>query len=189
MLPNVVPGEQNFCQVRSTLWQDRSPPTDSALVNRAFPLRSAHPLAGIIQARNKAETASAVLPGSATAHRPSRGCCPPEELHNLLWPAQTIVDFELGVNTCIKKLCGILSDSASQPRYIETLPKLGYRLIVPVEVAESGGQAKEGTALDWPRQKSRAQMMQQARESRGRYLHGHGGCGGGRWQSAVRCSW
>jgi TolB-like protein/DNA-binding winged helix-turn-helix (wHTH) protein/Flp pilus assembly protein TadD len=56
-----------------------------------------------------------------------------DELHDLLWPAETFVDFEQGLNTSIKVLRGVLSDSASEPRYIETLPKLGYRIIVPVE--------------------------------------------------------
>ncbi len=56
-----------------------------------------------------------------------------EELHDQLWPAETFVDFEQGLNTSIKVLRGVLSDSASEPRYIETLPKLGYRIIVPVE--------------------------------------------------------
>src|SRR5260370_1947703 len=56
------------------------------------------------------------------------------ELRELLWSAETFVDFEHGLNTSIKELRGVLSDSASQPRYIETLPKLGYRLIVPLEV-------------------------------------------------------
>jgi len=58
------------------------------------------------------------------------------ELRELLWSAETFVDFEHGLNTSIKELRGVLSDSASKPRYIETLPKLGYRLIVPVEVGE-----------------------------------------------------
>jgi TolB-like protein/DNA-binding winged helix-turn-helix (wHTH) protein/Tfp pilus assembly protein PilF len=57
-----------------------------------------------------------------------------EELHQLLWSAETFVDFEHGLNTSIKELRGVLSDSANENRYIETLPKLGYRIIVPVEV-------------------------------------------------------
>jgi TolB-like protein/DNA-binding winged helix-turn-helix (wHTH) protein/Flp pilus assembly protein TadD len=61
-----------------------------------------------------------------------------DELHDLLWPAETFVDFEQGLNTSIKVLRGVLSDSASEPRYIETLPKLGYRIIVPVEVDTDG---------------------------------------------------
>src|SRR5216683_3540952 len=56
-----------------------------------------------------------------------------EELRRLLWPAETFVDFEHGLNTSIKELRALLNDSASEPRYIETLPKLGYRMLVPVE--------------------------------------------------------
>src|SRR6266849_7054279 len=59
-----------------------------------------------------------------------------EELRQLLWSAETFVDFEHGLNTSIKELRGVLSDSASEPRYIETLPKLGYRIMVPVDVSE-----------------------------------------------------
>ena len=54
-----------------------------------------------------------------------------------MWPSNTFVDFEHGLNTAIKELRGKLSDSAASPRYIETLPKMGYRMIEPVE-AEAG---------------------------------------------------
>jgi TolB-like protein/DNA-binding winged helix-turn-helix (wHTH) protein/Flp pilus assembly protein TadD len=56
-----------------------------------------------------------------------------DELRQLLWSAETFVDFEQGLNTAIKELRGLLSDSADEPRYIETLPKLGYRIIAPIE--------------------------------------------------------
>ena len=59
-----------------------------------------------------------------------------EELRSLLWSSDTFVDFEHGLNTSIKELRAVLNDSASQSRYIETLPKLGYRLIVPVSVED-----------------------------------------------------
>jgi eukaryotic-like serine/threonine-protein kinase len=59
-----------------------------------------------------------------------------EELRELLWSAETFVDFEHGLNTSIKELRGALSDSVSEPRYIETLPRLGYRIIMPVKVSE-----------------------------------------------------
>src|SRR5260370_5793118 len=59
-----------------------------------------------------------------------------EELRQLLWSAETFVDFEHGLNTSIKELRGILCDSACEPRYIGTLPRLGYRIMVPVEVVE-----------------------------------------------------
>ncbi len=55
-----------------------------------------------------------------------------EELRPVLWSAETFVDFEHGLNTAVKELRGLLNDSAGEPRYIETLPKLGYRVIVPV---------------------------------------------------------
>jgi TolB-like protein/DNA-binding winged helix-turn-helix (wHTH) protein/Flp pilus assembly protein TadD len=70
-----------------------------------------------------------------------------DELHDLLWPAETFVDFEQGLNTSIKVLRGVLSDSASKPHYIETLPKLGYRIIVPVEAqAEEPAPSNETSA-------------------------------------------
>ena len=56
-----------------------------------------------------------------------------EELRQALWPEDTFVDFELGVNTAVKKLRQALQDSAEHPKYIETLPKYGYRLAVPVQ--------------------------------------------------------
>lgn len=61
---------------------------------------------------------------------------PREELRQMLWPEETFVDFEHGLNTSIKELRHALRDSASSPRYIETLPKLGYRMAAPVEVVE-----------------------------------------------------
>src|SRR5271166_1238696 len=57
-----------------------------------------------------------------------------EELRSKLWPADTFVDFDHGLNTVINKLREALSDSAANPRFIETLAKRGYRLLVPVEV-------------------------------------------------------
>lgn len=55
-----------------------------------------------------------------------------EQLHQQLWPADTFVDFEHGLNTSIKELRAVLDDSAAEPRYIQTLPKLGYRFVYPV---------------------------------------------------------
>jgi Tol biopolymer transport system component/DNA-binding winged helix-turn-helix (wHTH) protein len=56
-----------------------------------------------------------------------------EHLRDALWPADTFVDFEHGVNVAIRKLRRALGDSPDNPKFIETLPKLGYRFIVPVE--------------------------------------------------------
>jgi len=56
-----------------------------------------------------------------------------EELKRRLWPADTFVDFEHGLNKAINRLREALGDKVSTPRYIETLPRRGYRLIAPVE--------------------------------------------------------
>lgn len=57
-----------------------------------------------------------------------------EQLHKQLWPSDTFVDFERGLNSAVKQLRAALGDSANNPRYIQTLPKFGYRIIVPVEI-------------------------------------------------------
>ena len=59
-----------------------------------------------------------------------------EELRQRLWHSDTFVDFEHGLNSAVKRLRVALGDSAESPRYIETLPRHGYRLMVPVERSE-----------------------------------------------------
>jgi Tol biopolymer transport system component/DNA-binding winged helix-turn-helix (wHTH) protein len=56
-----------------------------------------------------------------------------EELRARLWPADTFVDFNHGLNAAVNKLREALSDSADAPRYVETLPRRGYRFIATVE--------------------------------------------------------
>ena len=56
-----------------------------------------------------------------------------EEIHKELWDADVFVDFEQGVNHSVKQLRAALGDDADAPRYIETLPRRGYRFIAPVE--------------------------------------------------------
>src|SRR5260370_8766448 len=58
-----------------------------------------------------------------------------EELRLTLWPADTFVDFDHSLNTAVNKLRETLGDSASSPRYIETLARRGYRFIAPVQTA------------------------------------------------------
>src|SRR5271170_4884893 len=57
-----------------------------------------------------------------------------EELHAALWPSDTFVDFDNSLNTAIKKLREALGDSADNARFIETLPRRGYRFLAPVTV-------------------------------------------------------
>jgi TolB-like protein/DNA-binding winged helix-turn-helix (wHTH) protein/Tfp pilus assembly protein PilF len=61
-----------------------------------------------------------------------------EELHRKLWSADTFVNFEHGLNAAVKKLRQALSDSADNPRFIETLPRRGYRFIAPTQVVPRG---------------------------------------------------
>ena len=62
---------------------------------------------------------------------------PREVIRHRLWPKDTFVDFEHSLNTAIKKLRQTLDDNPDAPRYIETLPKKGYRFIAPVEMVAS----------------------------------------------------
>src|SRR5436309_10245044 len=55
-----------------------------------------------------------------------------EELRNQNWPPDTFVDFDNSLNTAINKLREALGDSADSPRFIETLPRRGYRFLAPV---------------------------------------------------------
>ena len=55
-----------------------------------------------------------------------------DELRAALWPGDTFVDFDQGLNKAINKVRKALGDSAGHSRYIETLSKCGYRLMVPV---------------------------------------------------------
>jgi Tol biopolymer transport system component/DNA-binding winged helix-turn-helix (wHTH) protein len=71
-----------------------------------------------------------------------------EELQKTLWPADTYVDFEGGLNRAINKLREALGDGADSPRFIETLPRRGYRFLAPVETAGAGEvETAEGNRL------------------------------------------
>jgi cholera toxin transcriptional activator len=61
-----------------------------------------------------------------------------EELRQKLWPADTFVDFDHSLNTAINKVREALGDSASSPRYVETLARRGYRFIAPVQNPQGG---------------------------------------------------
>jgi len=60
-----------------------------------------------------------------------------EELRQKLWPADTFVDFDHSLNTAINKLREALGDSASTPRYVETLARRGYRFLAPLQSGEA----------------------------------------------------
>ena len=60
-----------------------------------------------------------------------------QEIRQQLWDADTFVDFEVGLNSAIRKLREALDESAENPRLIETVPRRGYRLIVPIQTIGS----------------------------------------------------
>ena len=66
-----------------------------------------------------------------------------EELQQRLWPADTFVEFDKGIYNAMKRLRETLGDEAETPRYIETLPRRGYRFIAPVQRTEELGKRLE----------------------------------------------
>jgi TolB-like protein/DNA-binding winged helix-turn-helix (wHTH) protein/Flp pilus assembly protein TadD len=74
-----------------------------------------------------------------------------EELRGQLWSGDTFVDFDVGLNSAIRKLRDALGDSADSPTFVETLPRRGYRFIASVEAVTSGnGQVTEPSAAHSP---------------------------------------
>jgi TolB-like protein/DNA-binding winged helix-turn-helix (wHTH) protein len=62
-----------------------------------------------------------------------------EDLRQQVWPEDTFVEFDHALNTAVKKIRIALGDCANSPEYVETVPKRGYRFLVPVEVVEDSG--------------------------------------------------
>ena len=69
-----------------------------------------------------------------------------EELQAKLWPADTYVGFDEGLNTAIRKLRVLFGDSADNPRFIETIPRRGYRFIAPVTELPHGSEPSQNPA-------------------------------------------
>ena len=74
-----------------------------------------------------------------------------EELQKKLWPADTFVDFEQGLNNAMKRLRAALDDDAESPHFIETLPRHGYRFVGSVN---GSGQAPAEGDEDNPQRRS-----------------------------------
>ncbi len=70
-----------------------------------------------------------------------------EELQNRLWPADTFVDFDLSLNSAVKKLRQALSDDSDNPRFIETLYRRGYRFIGSLNGSANGNAKMEAAEL------------------------------------------
>ena len=92
-----------------------------------------------------------------------------EDLRHALWPSDTFVDFDHSLNTAVNKLRVALGDSATEARYIETLPRQGYRFIAPVTSSE-----REATAASAKPAKLNAQTAASgddaAHRSKARFL-------------------
>jgi serine/threonine protein kinase len=75
-----------------------------------------------------------------------------EEIKNRLWPNDTVVDFDHSINATIKTLRRALGDSADNPRYVATLARRGYRLLVATEWLESTAGSDRGESANFPAQ-------------------------------------
>ena len=86
-----------------------------------------------------------------------------EEIQRCLWGDSTFVDFERGINFSVNQIRGALSDNADKPRYIETLPRIGYRFIFPVSgdglthsaIPFTAPPVSSGRLYEWPEEESR----------------------------------
>ena len=83
-----------------------------------------------------------------------------DELRARLWPADTYVDFEHGLNAIVKRLRDALGDSAEAPRYIETVPRRGYRLIADVQKADEPAVPEGASAAAPPAAVARRRVPQ-----------------------------
>jgi DNA-binding winged helix-turn-helix (wHTH) protein len=73
---------------------------------------------------------------------------PREEIRAALWPAETFVDYDQGMNFAMKQVREALGDDADHAVYVQTLPKRGYRFIAPVDSGERG--APQPTRPSYP---------------------------------------
>ena len=73
-----------------------------------------------------------------------------DEIKKKLWPSDTVVEFDHSIHTAVKKLRHALGDSAETPRYIETVARRGYRLLVPVERIEASPAEPQTPASTTP---------------------------------------
>jgi eukaryotic-like serine/threonine-protein kinase len=101
-----------------------------------------------------------------------------EEIKKKLWPNDTIVEFDFGINNTIKNLRRALGDSADDPRYIETIPRRGYRLMVsvawvgsvedPSAEESSGESSSSGDAASYPGDSDDSNALPEAKLKVGR---------------------
>jgi TolB-like protein/DNA-binding winged helix-turn-helix (wHTH) protein/Tfp pilus assembly protein PilF len=71
-----------------------------------------------------------------------------DEVRAKLWGSETFVDFDDSVNHAVRKLRDCLGDTVDHPRFVETIPKRGYRFLAPVEPVVRSARAQDGTSAD-----------------------------------------
>jgi TolB-like protein/DNA-binding winged helix-turn-helix (wHTH) protein len=71
-----------------------------------------------------------------------------EELRNRLWPGDTFVDFDHGLNNAVMRLREVLGDASENPRFVETIPRRGYRFIAPVAGSALPGPTTTGSEVE-----------------------------------------
>src|ERR1700757_1116053 len=74
-----------------------------------------------------------------------------EKIQQHLWGDSTFVDFERGINFCINQIRAALCDRAEKPRYIQTLPRVGYRFVALVIYDTADTARPPSRVLDWPK--------------------------------------
>src|SRR5690349_3699133 len=67
-----------------------------------------------------------------------------EQIRQVLWPEDTFVEFDDVLNTSVRKLRAALNDSADNPKFLETVPRRGYRFVAPVSVVEPETSGSSG---------------------------------------------
>jgi len=94
-----------------------------------------------------------------------------EELRERLWPDKTFVDHDLALKKCVNRIREVLGDSAENPRFIETVPRRGYRFIAPVQSGNDIPSSEDALAITVPP------------------ATGHGGSPGGSAQKSSQKRW
>ena len=91
-----------------------------------------------------------------------------DALRDALWHKETFVDFEHGVNTAVKKLRQALGDSVDNPKFVETVPKVGYRFLVPVEWVTDHHEPAPHTGVAMPARETAVHQAEQRHRIRSR---------------------
>ena len=96
-----------------------------------------------------------------------------EELRRRLWPAHTFVDFDRSLNKAMTKLRAALGDSADNPRYVETIPRHGYRFIAPVQVPheEPPAAIPAGSVIEEERKSAESSLVREHKTGATQWLN------------------